>query len=181
MDIPDLTLAILRGIRDDIGKLQTRFDGFESKFGKLESRFDKLESRFDKLDAKFDRLEAKVDKHDARFDRLEAKVDRHDARFDEHDARFDAVDNSLETLGAAVQRCVTREEFAMTMRLVDERHERMYALIVDNNARTTAAHLELQDTVHQIMQSLGQHGSLAARVDRCEQDIIDIKDRLFRP
>ena len=143
MDTTDLTLTILRNIREDIAKLSSRFDGLESRFDGLEFRFDGLESRVKEQDIK-------------------------------NEVRFADLHRALEN-------CVSQRQFSSVMRLSEERFERMYAMMVENNTRVMASHQELQDTVHQIMVSLGQHGSLAARVDRCEQDIVDLKDRVFRP
>jgi hypothetical protein len=164
MDTTDLTLTILRNIREDIAKLSTRFDGLENRFDGLEVRFERLEGRFDGLENRFDGLET-------RFGRLET-------RFTEHDAR-----NEVEFVGLrkTLDNYVMQPQFATAMRLSEERFERMHAQMADSNARVFASLQELQDTVHLIMQSLGQHGSLAARVERCEQDIIDLKDRVFRP
>ena len=136
MDTTDLTLTILRNIREDIARLSTRFDGLEPRFSRLETRFN------------------------------------------EHDARNEV---EFAALRKALDNYVTQPQFATAMRLSEERFERMHAQMADSNARVFASMQELQDTVHLIMQSLGQHGSLAARVDRCEQDIIDLKDRVFRP
>jgi hypothetical protein len=33
--------------------------------------------------------------------------------------------------------------------------------------------------MHQMMNFMGQHGALASRVDACESDIVDRKERVF--
>lgn len=164
MDTTDLTLTILRNIREDIARVSARFDGLENRSDGLEGRFDRLEARFDGLETRFDGLET-------RFNRLETRFNEHDAR---NEAQFAALRKTLDNH-------VTQPQFATAMRLSEERFERMYAQMAESNARVQASQQELQDTVHLILQSLGQHGSLAARVERCEQDIVDLKDRVFRP
>jgi septation ring formation regulator EzrA len=113
------------------------------------------------------KLEAK---HDARFDRIDARLDAHDARFDAHDDRFQRIEFGMhELLGAVLSvdgRC-------------DRLYERLHEKLVESNVRMTTAHQELQDTLHQLMSHLGQHGSLAARIDPCERDIIDLKERVL--
>jgi ubiquinone biosynthesis protein UbiJ len=110
--------------------------------------------------------------------KLSTRFDRLESRFNEHDAKNEV---EFANLRGALETCVTQQPFTTAMRLSDERFERLHAAMVETNTRVLIGQQELQDTVHQIMQSLGQHGSLAARVDRCEQDIIDLKDRVFRP
>jgi chaperonin cofactor prefoldin len=64
--------ATREDVKEDIGKLDIKFDKLESK---LDIKFDKLES---KLDIKFDKLESKLD---IKFDKLESKIDRVDNKF----------------------------------------------------------------------------------------------------
>jgi chromosome segregation ATPase len=64
--------ATREDVKEDIGKLDIKFDKIDIKFNKLESKldikFDKLES---KLDIKFDKLESKIDRVDNKFNRLQ--------------------------------------------------------------------------------------------------------------
>jgi chromosome segregation ATPase len=155
METTDLTTIILQNIRDDIAKLDAKF---ESKYDKLDSKYDKLDSRFDKLEGRFDKLEG-------RFDKLTDRV------------------NDMDTVLAAVHRnqqnLVTRNEFSSAVLVLHDRMDRMQAQLIESDLRSTTAHQETQATLNQIMVYLGGHGSLAARVDRCEQDIADIKERVF--
>jgi predicted nuclease with TOPRIM domain len=57
--------ATREDVKEDIGKLDIKFDKLESK---LDIKFDKLES---KLDIKFDKLESKIDRVDNKFNRLQ--------------------------------------------------------------------------------------------------------------
>jgi len=155
METTDLTTIILGNIRDDIAKLDAKF---ESKYDKLESKYDKLESKYDKLDSRFDRLEG-------RFDKLEGKVDE--------------MDTVLTAVHMNQQNLVTRNELSSAVLVLHDRMDRMQAQLVESDLRSTTAHQETQATLHQIMIYLGGHGSLTARVDRCEQDIADIKERVF--
>ena len=116
-----------------------------------------------KLDARIDKLEAKLD---GKIDKLETKLDG-------------KLDSEIAAVRRDMQKLVTRDEFRETIRVLDERIDRMHARLVENDVRATAAHEDLQATLGQIMTYLGGHGSLEARVDRCERDIVDLKERVF--
>lgn len=45
-----LTGVVQDIVRQEVGKLNTRFDGLEGRFDKLETRFDYMETRFDTLE-----------------------------------------------------------------------------------------------------------------------------------
>ncbi len=149
METTDLTTKILQNIRDDMTKLEAKLDG---RIDKLDGRIDKLDGRIDKLDGKIDKLEVK----------LEAKID-----------------SEIAAVRRDMQKLATRDEFRATIRVLDERIDRMHARLIENDVRATAAHQDLQATLGQIMTYLGGHGSLEARVDRCERDIIDLKERVL--
>lgn len=53
--------ATREDVKEDIGKLDIKFDKIDIKFNKLES----------KLDIKFDKLESKIDRVDNKFNRLQ--------------------------------------------------------------------------------------------------------------
>jgi chromosome segregation ATPase len=109
--------------------------------------------------------------------RLEATVD---GKIDRLEARLDAkIDSEIAAVRRDMQKLVTRDEFRETIRFLDERIDRMHARLVENDVRATAAHQDLQATLGQIMTYLGGHGSLEARVDRCERDIVDLKERVL--
>jgi len=153
METTDLTTKILQNIRDDITRLEA----------KLDAKIDKLEA---KLDGKIDKLEAKLD----------GKIDKLDGRIDKLDAK---IDSEIAAVRRDMQKLVTRDEFRETIRVLDERLDRMHARLVENDVRATAAHQDLQATLGQIMTYMCGHGSLEARVDRCERDIVDLKERVL--
>lgn len=117
MQTMDLTTTILRNIRDDIAKLDT------------------------KLNAK--------------------------------------IDTEIAAVHRDLQNCVTRDEFRGAMRLLDDRIDRVHTRLIENDLRATTAQQELQATLNQMMTYFGAQGSLEVRVDRCERDIIDIKERVL--
>jgi chromosome segregation ATPase len=121
METNDLTLAILQNIRDDIARLDSKF-----------------ETRFDKVDARLDKVEARLDGHDQKFIEVIAVIGHMDRR-------------------------------------IDRLHDR----IVENDLRWTTNQHELQRTLEQIMVHLGAQTRLEERVERCERDIVDLKDRVF--
>jgi chromosome segregation ATPase len=159
METTDLTTTILRNIRDDIARLETKLNG------KIESTFDKLDSRMDRLDSRMDRL-------DSRMDKLETKVDK-------LDSRVEALDIEVVALRIGQQHLVTRSELSGAIIVLHERMDRMQAQLIESDLRSRAAHEDTQATLTQIMTYLAGHGPLVARVDRCEQDIADIKQRVF--
>jgi hypothetical protein len=146
METTDITTAILRSIRDDIAKLDAKFD-----------------AKIDGLDAKFD---AKIDGLDAK---LSAKIDGLDAK----------IDREIRLVREDMRHLVTRDEFHGTMRLFDERLDRVYACVVDLDARTAANHRELQSEIRRIHGVMDGHGVLAERIERCELDIVDLKHRVL--
>jgi peptidoglycan hydrolase CwlO-like protein len=179
---------------DKIDKLEVRLDGkidalgtrLDGQSGKL----DELALRLDKHDRRFDRLDNRMDKLDSKLDKLESRIDKHDDRFDKLDDRFDQLGGKFDRLETELrievrvvredlQQRIGRGELDMAIRAVHERMDRIYGQLVESDLRATAAHEELQATVHQIMSSLGTYGSLETRVDRCERDIVDLKERVF--
>jgi chromosome segregation ATPase len=96
------------------------------------------------------------------------------------DAKLNAkLDSEIAAVRRELQNCVTRNEFCTTMSLLDERIDRMDARLIENDLRATTAHQELQATLNQMMTYFGAQTSLEARVDRCERDIVDLKERVF--
>jgi chromosome segregation ATPase len=93
------------------------------------------------------------------------------------------LDSKLNSEIAAVRRdlqnCVTRDEFRTAMSLLDDRVDRIHARLIENDLRATTAQQELQATLNQMMTYFGAQGSLEVRVDRCERDIVDLKERVF--
>lgn len=105
-----------------------------------------------------------------------------EGRFDRLEGRFDTLEGEVAAMRKDVQACLTRDELrgamlAMTM-VTSERMERIETRLTEIDFRTKTSHHELEDTLHQLMANLGQHGSLAARIGLCERDIIDLKARV---
>ncbi|MEX2627821.1 MAG: hypothetical protein WD225_13115 [Ilumatobacteraceae bacterium] len=78
--------------RNDVERLERRFDAVDARFDAVDARFVGVEDRLDAVDARFDAIDARFDAVDARFVGVEDRLDAVDARFDAVDARFDAVD-----------------------------------------------------------------------------------------
>ena len=96
------------------------------------------------------------------------------------DDKLDAkIDSEITTVRRELQNVVTRHEFCTTMSLLDERIDRMHARLIENDLRATTTAQELQATLNQMMTYFGAQASLEARVDRCERDIVDLKERVF--
>jgi len=197
METTDLTTSILRSIRDDIARLETRFD---ARFDKIEIRLDNHDKRFDKVDAKlvehdakfleyddrfdkvehgFEKLEVTSDRYERWFYRLDATNNKHARRFDKLDAKVDKLGIELGMVRDDLMKRVGRDELMEALRLADERHERLHRQVVEQGMRLTAQYEELHATMNQMMTYFGAQGSLEVRVDRCERDIVDLKERVF--
>lgn len=111
---------------------------------------------------------------------IRSDIAKLDAKIDGIGAKLDAkIDVEIAAVRNDLQNCVTRDEFRATMSLLDGRIDRMHARLVENDLRATTAHQELQATLNQMMTYFGAQGSLEVRVDRCERDIVDLKERVF--
>ncbi|HEY1812006.1 MAG TPA: hypothetical protein VGG74_06585 [Kofleriaceae bacterium] len=71
METTDITVQILRDIRDDLRGVSSRLDRFEQR---VDARFDAIDRRFDAVDARFDRLELRVDLVDSRLVGMEQGI-----------------------------------------------------------------------------------------------------------
>jgi chromosome segregation ATPase len=95
-------------------------------------------------------------------------------------AKLDAkLDSEIAAVRRDLQNCVTRDEFRTAMSLLDDRVDRIHARLIENDLRATTAQQELQATLNQMMTYFGAQGSLEVRVDCCERDIVDLKERVF--
>jgi chromosome segregation ATPase len=123
------------------------------------------------------RLDARVTAHDARFDRVDTRFDRVDARLDKVETRLDRVETRLDGLDTRVAE-LTGEMRGGFDRL-DGRIDRLHTYMVETTTRLDGRLEDLQATMHQMMNFMGQHGALASRVDACERDIVDLKERVL--
>ena len=60
--------------KDDIRRLEVRFDGIDHRFDSINQRFDSINRRFDSIDQQFEVMERRFDLVDQRFDLLETKL-----------------------------------------------------------------------------------------------------------
>ena len=163
MDTIDITTTVLRHLRDDIAKLDNKVSVLDNKVGVLDSKVGVLDSKVSVLDSKVSVLETRVTAHDARFDQI-------DARFAQVDARLDRIE---------ILSFEMRGEMRGGFQRLDDRIDRLHSHLAETTARLTAQHEDLQASLHQMMAFMGQHGSLASRIDACERDILDLKERAF--
>jgi chromosome segregation ATPase len=80
-----------------------------------------------------------------------------------------------EIRGLKVELHETRDELSGR---IDAMREELSRRIVDSEIRTSTAIVELAGTVHEMTEVLRASHDLRPRVERCEQDIADIRRRL---
>jgi len=103
------------------------------------------------------------------------------------DATLNAtLDAALHAVREDLDNRVTRGEFRDAIaglggRIseLSERMDRTHTRLVENDVRAISAHHELQLTLSRLTDFLDAHGDLAPRIDRCEQDISDLKQRVL--
>ena len=124
-------------------------------------------------------IRADIAKLGGRFGSLEGRFGTLEGRFDSLEGRFGTLEAEVAAMRKDVKSCLTRDEFRGAMIVTNTRFESLETRITEIDVRNRNSNQQLQDTLHQLMSNLGQHGSLAARIDVCERDIIDIKERAF--
>jgi predicted nucleic acid-binding Zn-ribbon protein len=72
-----------------------------------------------------------------------------------------------------------RVEVRTTGALLDERMDRLHARLVENDVRATTAHHETQRSLGRLMDFIDAQSGLEDRIERCELDISDLKQRAF--
>lgn len=82
-------------------RLENRLEHWQRQaHGRIDSRFDRWNTRFQNIDDRFDGLDDRIDAIDVRLNTIDTRLDTIDHRFSAVDTRFDAVDvkfNQLET------------------------------------------------------------------------------------
>jgi hypothetical protein len=56
--------------KEDIRRLEDRFDRIDNRFGQVDDRFGQVEDRFKQVDDRFDRIEDRLDAVNQRLDRF---------------------------------------------------------------------------------------------------------------
>ena len=91
----------------------------------------------------------------------------------------DEVRRTNEQLGATNQRLdATNERLDATNERLEAMHAGLSQRIVESELRTATAITELAATVRDMTSVLRAQNDLRPRVDRCEQDIAELKGRL---
>jgi septal ring factor EnvC (AmiA/AmiB activator) len=68
--------------KEDIRRLEDRFDRIDNRFGQVDDRFGQVEDQFKQVDDRFDRIEHRFKQVDDRFDRIEDRLDAVNQRLD---------------------------------------------------------------------------------------------------
>lgn len=92
--------------------------------------------------------------------RLDQHIESTDRRFDAVDRRFDSIEQHLERLERGQANLVTKDE------------------LLASELRTATRHTELTASNRNLHDFLEKNQRLRDRVERCEQDIADLKGRV---
>jgi len=84
--------------KDDIARLELRFDSVDSRFDSVDSRFETIATRFDSVDSRFETIATRFDSVDSRFETMATRFDSVDSQFETMATRFDSVDSRFETM-----------------------------------------------------------------------------------
>jgi len=101
VETTDITVQILRDIRDRIDATNERLDRFEQR---VETRFDAVDARFDAVDARFDRLELRVELVDSRLVGVEHGISDLRRDFSHGDALVERVSRCERDIAELKQR-----------------------------------------------------------------------------
>jgi len=83
--------------KDDIRRLEVRFDGIDHRFDSIDQRFEANNRRFDSIDQRFEANDRRFDSIDRRFDGTDQQFEVMERRFDLVDQRFDLLETKLGT------------------------------------------------------------------------------------
>ena len=86
--ISGLILSGNRRVRDDLARIDRRFESVDHRFESIDRRFDSIDHRFESIDHRFESIDRRFDSIDHRFDSI-------DHRFDSIDHRFESIDHRL--------------------------------------------------------------------------------------
>lgn len=94
-DVADITVQILRDIRDEIALLRrdtnARFEQVDRRFEQMDRRFEQMDKRFERMDRRFERIETDIKSVATHFDRdyltLANRMGELEGRLDSHIAR----------------------------------------------------------------------------------------------
>jgi methyl-accepting chemotaxis protein len=133
MESSDVTLEVLKSIRDEIKDTKTV------------------------LSQRLDQTNARLDQTNARLDQTNARLGRMSARLEQTNERLDQTNVNLHDL---------REELSTR--------------IVHSEIRVATAITDLAGTVSEMTSAFRASGEVRPRLERCEQDIRELRERLDR-
>jgi chromosome segregation ATPase len=151
METTDITIKILQNLQGDVAELKSDVTGLKSDVTGLKSDVTGLKSDVTGLKSDVTGLKSDVTG-------LRSDVER--------------IDRTMKSL-------VTRDEFLTSMTLLDERMDRLHTRLVESDVRATTAHHETQRSLARLMDFIDAQSGLEGRIERCELDISDIKQRVF--
>ena len=101
-DVHDVTVEILRDIRDGIGGLRqemhTGFRDLGARIDETNARIDGTNARIDETNARIDETNARIDVTNTRLGVTNARLDDTIARLDETNARLDGTNERIDNL-----------------------------------------------------------------------------------
>ena len=100
---------------------------------------------------------------------IRAEVRKTNGRLDQTNDRLDLANGRLDQMGGKLDQTNER---------IDTMREELSRRIVESEIRTSTAITDLAGTVHELTDVLRATHDLRPRVERCEQDISELKRRL---
>ena len=74
-------------VKQEIDRIDHRFDGVDTSITAIDRRFDKMDQRFDKMDERFDGIDGRLATIDQRFDKMDERFDHIDTEL--HEIKID--------------------------------------------------------------------------------------------
>jgi chromosome segregation ATPase len=184
MNTSDITTTILRNLRDDIARIDARVTSHDARFGGVETRLGGIETRLGGIETRLGSVETRFGGVETRFGGVETRLGGVETRLGGVETQLGSVETQLGSVETQLDKLVVwtfelRGEMRGGFQRLDDRMDRLHSHLAETTARLTAQHDDLQATLHQMMAFMGQHGALASRIDACERDIIDLKERAF--
>lgn len=168
METTDLVPSILKTIREDLKNARDDIKNARDDIARLDT---KLTTRIDHVAAKLEavdaRLTAKIEVVDVR---LTAQIDTFQLKLDDTARQLNArIDGESER----------HTRLAGKVELLAQRMDRFHDRLVENEIRMNTRFDEVQYTLERIAVAMGGHNQLELRIERCEHDIVDLKERVF--
>jgi len=101
--------------KDDIRRLEVRFDGIDHRFEANDRRFDSIDQQLVSISRRFDGTDQQFDSIDRRFDSVDRRIESIDQQFEVMERRFDLVDQRFDLFESKLGTRMLRMSIASTV------------------------------------------------------------------